>query len=48
MVGAFSIKLTVPEDKQDDDEAMMNARLTEETFKGVIVDKYNAFLLREF
>ncbi|MBN1389116.1 MAG: hypothetical protein JXA22_00580 [Candidatus Thermoplasmatota archaeon] len=43
---AFPIKLVVPEDEQDDDEAMMKARLTDETFKGPIVDRYNAFLSR--
>ncbi|MBN1539177.1 MAG: hypothetical protein JW939_03460 [Candidatus Thermoplasmatota archaeon] len=43
---AFPIKLVVPEEKQDDDEAMMNARLTDETFKGPIVDRYIAFLSR--
>ncbi|MDG6225869.1 MAG: flavodoxin domain-containing protein [Candidatus Thermoplasmatota archaeon] len=43
---AFPIKLLVPEDMQKDDDAMMKARLTEETFKGPIVDRYDAFISR--
>ncbi|MDG6225864.1 MAG: hypothetical protein QCI82_10175 [Candidatus Thermoplasmatota archaeon] len=41
---AFSIKLVVPKDWQKDDQAMMAARLTGETFKGPIVDSYKKFL----
>ncbi len=41
---ALPIKLVVPKDKWKDDDAMMKARLTEETFKGPIVDRYDSFL----
>jgi len=43
---AFPIKLVVPKDKQEDDDAMMKARLTDETFKGPIVEKYQTLLAR--
>jgi len=43
---AFPIKLVVPPEKWKDDDAMMKARLTKETFKGNIVERYEAFLTK--
>ncbi len=45
---AFSIKLVVPEDKRDDDKAIMEARLTNESFKGPFKQKYDQFLSKLF
>lgn len=43
---AFPIKLVVPKDKWKDDDAMMKARLTKGTFKGPIVERYDALVSR--
>lgn len=41
---AISVTLAVPEDKRDDDEAVMNARINSESFKGELLERYNLFL----
>ena len=41
---AFPITLVVPEDKLEDDEYIMNARLSSENFKGEIERRFEAFI----
>lgn len=41
---AFPIVLIVPEDKLDDDDYIMKARLTEQSFTGNIRERFNGFI----
>lgn len=41
---AFPIELMIPEDKKDDNQAMMNASLNSATFQGEVVDRFNNFI----
>ena len=41
---AFPVGLTLPEDKKNNDEAIMKARLSDENFKGEIMDRFNNFI----
>jgi menaquinone-dependent protoporphyrinogen IX oxidase len=41
---AFPVPLTLPEGKRKDDNAVMSARLSDETFSGEIRERYDSFL----
>ena len=41
---AFPITLIMPDDKKEDPQAVMDTRLTEESFKGEIRERFNAFI----
>ncbi len=41
---ALPITMTMPEELQDDTHAMLDARLTETTFNGLFLEKFNAFM----
>jgi len=41
---AFPIDLIVPDEMRGNDEAVMNLRLSSETFSGAIVEKYNQYI----
>ena len=41
---AFPIDLIVPDDKKEDDEAVMNTRLSDENFMGPIKDRFESFV----
>jgi menaquinone-dependent protoporphyrinogen IX oxidase len=41
---AFSKALVIPGDKQDDSEAFMSTTLTDDNFKGEILEKFNSFI----
>jgi flavodoxin len=41
---AFPIPLVLPEDKREDPNTVMKTRLTDDNFKGEILDKFNAFI----
>lgn len=41
---AFPIELVLPEDKREDDQAMMNARLSDSNFTGEIADRFEVFI----
>lgn len=41
---AFPIALIIPEDKQEDGEAVMKTRLNDQTFKGEIQERFDAFI----
>ncbi len=43
---AFPIPLVLPEDKRKDDNAVMNARLTDESFAGEFRERYDSFMQR--
>ena len=42
---AFPIVMVVPEDKKNDDQYIMNARLNDDNFVGKIKERYDHFLL---
>lgn len=46
LVGCFAlpIGMILPLDKREDDDAIMNARLNDETFKGEMLDNFNIVL----
>ena len=41
---AFPIDLIIPDELRGNDEAVMNVRLSSETFSGAIVEKYNQYI----
>ena len=41
---AFPIPLVVPEEKWDDGETMMNTRLSDENFKGEILERFDKYV----
>ena len=41
---AFPITLILPDDKKEDPQAVMNTRLTDDSFKGEIKDRFNSFI----
>lgn len=41
---AFPLPLSLPEDKRQNDEAIMAARLSDESFKGELEKRYNDFI----
>ncbi len=42
----FPIALVIPEEKRDDSEAFMKTRLTDDNFKGEILERFNGFIAR--
>lgn len=42
---AFPIPLVVPEDKLEDEQAIMNTRLSDDNFKGEIQERFNALIV---
>ncbi|HON11775.1 MAG TPA: hypothetical protein PLE24_12985 [Chitinispirillaceae bacterium] len=43
---AFPIKLVVPEEQRHDNDALMKARLSDDTFKGEILQRFDNFIKR--
>ena len=43
---AFPIKLVVPEEQRHDNDALMKARLSDDTFKGQILQRFDNFIKR--
>ena len=41
---AFPVTLVLPEDKREDPNTVMKTRLTDDNFKGEILDRFNAFI----
>ena len=41
---AFSVTLLLPEEQREDAQLVMNTRLSEQNFKGAILQRYNAYL----
>ena len=41
---AFPVPLVVPKDEQEDEQVVMNTRLSDENFKGEIVERLNEFV----
>lgn len=41
---AFPITLVLPEDKREDPNIVMKTRLSDDSFKGEILDRFNAFI----
>ncbi|HDR88608.1 MAG TPA: hypothetical protein ENN63_03130 [Bacteroidetes bacterium] len=44
MCQAFPVGMVLPEDKREDPEAVMQVRLTDENFTGMIMDRYKKFI----
>lgn len=43
---AFPIELVLPEDKKEDDQAMMNTRLNDQNFIGTVEKRFNDYIER--